>query len=285
MSFIQKSVLNHVRCSGVGLHTGAMVTVDLFPAAASNGIVVQIGSGPRTRIDDLIVQKTARCTRLIDSNGNVLDTAEHLLAALATRQISNCFLVFSGPEVPILDGCAQEWLSLIDKAGVVSQGCAAASLIITKPFTYSEGMSEYSARPGYDMLDITVEYPHPVIGRQKVVVTRAEFESLASARTFVMEADIARLKAAGLAHGGSLDNALVIGDAGPLNTEGFRFADECGRHKALDVVGDLYVCGLPIRGTITVSKPGHAANCGFLKALLASDCIAYASGQLMMEAA
>jgi UDP-3-O-[3-hydroxymyristoyl] N-acetylglucosamine deacetylase len=285
MFTVQKTIARSTSVSGIGLHSGVVTSVALHPAPAFSGIMVQIGSGPVARIETLSVYKTPRCTRLIDAAGNVLDTAEHLLAALATSQISNCVLVFSGPEVPILDGCSAEWLELISGAGLVEQVAAAAYLVVTRPFAYREGVSEYSAVPGSDKINVTIDFPHPAIGLQSITVARHEFSSLTSARTFVLEEDVVRLKAAGLAHGGSLDNALVIGASGPINPEGFRFRNECVRHKALDFVGDLYVCGLPIVGNLSVNKPGHSANAGFLAALLASDCIQLVTAHELSEAA
>jgi UDP-3-O-[3-hydroxymyristoyl] N-acetylglucosamine deacetylase len=281
----QKTFARSASISGIGLHSGVVTSVELHPAATSSGVVVQIGDGPQARIETLSVQKTPRCTRLIDAAGNILDTAEHLLAALATSQISNCVLKFSGPEVPILDGCSSEWLKLMEAAVLVEQPVEAAYLVVTRPFTYREGVSEYSAKPGADRINVEIDFPHPAIAFQHITVHRADFRSLASARTFVLEEDVARLKAAGLAHGGSLDNALVIGAGGPINPEGFRFPDECVRHKALDFIGDLYVCGFPIVGDLSVSKPGHSANAGFLSALLASDCIEIVMAHELSEAA
>lgn len=281
----QKTVSNSFTATGVGLHSGVSGRVEVKPAPVGSGIQIQIANGAILPLKDATIARTARCTRIVDGEGNTLDTAEHLLASLVMKGITNCDIVCSGPEAPILDGCCDEWLALIAAAGLTDQDAVADHYVIARPCDYQDGVSRFRATPGTDRVTVSVDFPHPAIGRQVATAERDGFWRLASSRTFVLEDEINRLRASGLATGGSLDNALVIGASGPLNEGGFRTPDECARHKALDLIGDLFVCGYPIVGDIEAFKPGHAANSGFLAALLRSGCLRLVGREALANAA
>jgi UDP-3-O-[3-hydroxymyristoyl] N-acetylglucosamine deacetylase len=266
----QRTFRQPLQVIGVGLHCGIECSVLLKPAAASTGVRVQIDGGALISIDRVHVIKTPRCTRLSDTEGNSVDTPEHLLAALALAGIDNCTIEFNSPEVPILDGCASAWLQHFTQAGIITLSASAPMFDVTSSFTFTEGGSSYVVSPGPARIIVDIEFDHPVIGRQTVDVMGGQFASLASSRTFVLEKDVSRLQAAGLALGGSFHNAVVIGDTDVLNPGGFRFEDECARHKALDLIGDMYVLGHPVVGTIRASRPSHSANASFVDALKAS---------------
>jgi UDP-3-O-[3-hydroxymyristoyl] N-acetylglucosamine deacetylase len=219
------------------------------------------------------VVKTPRCTRLSDTEGNSVDTPEHLLAALAIAGVDNCVIEFNSLEVPILDGCSTAWLQHFSSAGFVDFGVSARVFEVQEAFEFTEGGSTYSVLPGATRIVVDIDFSHPVIGRQVADVVGNQFSSLASSRTFVLEADIARLQAAGLALGGSLDNAIVIGDTDVVNPGGFRFENECARHKALDLIGDMYVLGAPVIGVVKAQRPSHSANASFVAALKASGIL------------
>lgn len=271
----QRTFRQTIHVTGVGLHSGKECNVTLKPVTAGTGILVQIADGLPISIDSVQVVKTPRCTRLSDANGNSVDTPEHLLAALAFSGVDNCLVEFSSPEVPILDGCATAWLKHFNQAGIVDFAAPAFAFEVIESFSFSEGGSSYIVSPGQARIIVDIDFDHPVIGRQTVDVSAGHFSTLASSRTFVLEADVARLKAAGLALGGSLENAIVIGDTDVLNPGGFRFEDECARHKALDLIGDMYVLGHPVIGTIRASRPSHSANASFVAALRESGVLRF----------
>lgn len=280
----QRTFRQPFQVGGVGLHSGIECGVILKPASVSTGILVQIDGGPLIPINSVHVSKTPRCTRLSDIEGNSVDTPEHLLAALSIAGIDNCVIQFNSPEVPILDGCALAWLKHFSQAGIVEYSALAETYTVIGSFSFSEGDSSYMVTPGPARIVVDIEFSHPVIGRQTVDVTGDRFLSLASSRTFVLEDDVSRLKAAGLALGGSLDNAVVIGETNVLNPGGFRFDDECARHKALDLIGDMYVLGHPVAGIVRASRPSHSANASFVSALKTSGLL-HMNTPVMSEAA
>jgi len=151
-------------------------------------------------------------------------------------------------------------------------------LLVTEEVALDVGSSRYAAAPGPFSLSCHVDFPTPHIGAQSVLVDGDGLGSLACARTFVLERDIAALRSQGLALGGSLENAVVVGDTGVLNPDGFRMPDECVRHKALDLIGDLMVLGLPVIGRFEATAPGHAANNAFAEKLVASGGLVRVSG-------
>ena len=286
MTFPRRRTFHHsFQVKGIGLHSGRECSVILKPAAASAGVVVQINGGAPLRVSDVLVDKTPRCTRLLDFEGNSVDTPEHLLAALAFTGIDNCVIEFNSSEVPILDGCASAWLQHFAQAGIIDYAAPAPMFEVTKPFTFNDNGSFYVVQPGPRRIIVDISFDHPVIGCQTIDVAGPQFGSLASSRTFVLEKDVAKLQAAGLALGGSLDNAIVVGDSDVLNPGGFRFEDECARHKALDLIGDMYVLGHPVIGTIHASRPSHSSNASFVAALKASNAMRLVNDYMMSEAA
>jgi UDP-3-O-[3-hydroxymyristoyl] N-acetylglucosamine deacetylase len=281
----QRTFRQPVRVFGIGLHSGIECSVFLKPAGVSTGVAVQINGGTKVSIDGVNVEKTPRCTRLSDVDGNSVDTPEHLLAALALAGIDNCVIEFNSNEVPILDGCASAWLQHFAHAGIIDYTAPAPMFEVGARFTFNEGGSSYLVTPGPARIIVDIDFDHPVIGRQTIDVPGFQFSSLASSRTFVLEKDVAKLQAAGLALGGSLDNAIVIGDTDVLNPGGFRFDDECARHKALDLIGDMYVLGHPVVGTIHASRPSHSANASFVAAMKTSGALRMVNDHMMSEAA
>jgi UDP-3-O-[3-hydroxymyristoyl] N-acetylglucosamine deacetylase len=256
--------------SGVGLHSGAVSTVVISPGRHG----IRIGDrGMFIALPDLEVERTPRCTRLRLASGRHLDMVEHLFAALRIAGITDVDIEVSGEEVPVLDGSARQWLSLFYGAGLTELEAPTEYLVATATVQFELGQSRYSVEPGGFHLECTIDFPIPFIGYQRVLVNEENLSSLASARTFAMEHEIAMLKANNLALGGSLENAVVVGSHGPLNPEGFRMPDECARHKALDFLGDLMVLGVPVIGRFNVNAPGHSANNAFVEAMIASGAL------------
>lgn len=266
-----------VRISGVGLHSGVGAEVVLRPNLGLGGVVLRRGdvTGGEFRLEADMVQKSPLCTLLENANGVTLSTVEHLLSALHGLRVDSVLVEINGPEVPILDGSALPWVALIDEAGRVQLDVERHWLRVTKPVVEdAEGrilLATPDARPGA-RVDCTIDFPHPMIGRQvwKGLVDETTFRrEIAPARTFVQEKDIAAAQAAGLAKGGSLQNAVVFGaDGTVLNKEGLRFPDEPVRHKVLDFMGDTFMQGQCVAGNFAVTAPGHVANNALLRKMV-----------------
>jgi UDP-3-O-[3-hydroxymyristoyl] N-acetylglucosamine deacetylase len=271
---LQRTIKKEITFQGIGLHTGKYATVKLKPAPRDTGILFY-----RSDRDALIkaginsVIDTAFATTL-GYDGVKIRTVEHLLAAAAGLGIDNLFIEVNGPEIPIMDGSATELVGIFLEAGIAKQAKKISILKITAPVEYEDAHSRILALP-YDGRAITyyMSFNHKVLGNQELSVEFDEMsfaKEIAPARTFGFLKDVEMLRANGLAKGGSLDNAIIVGDDGVLNTSGLRFSDEFVRHKVLDAVGDLSLVGLPIEGHIIMERSGHAANTNFLKKLLKS---------------
>jgi UDP-3-O-[3-hydroxymyristoyl] N-acetylglucosamine deacetylase len=265
---------------GVGVHTGAKVSVRLSPAPADTGIVF-----PRT---DLAVEIPARaeyvadtrlCTLIADPANPAarVGTIEHLMAALSAANVDNAVVEVDGPELPIFDGSAAPYSFLIDCAGVTPLAAPRPVIEVLRLVRVTQGDSWVELAPlsrdDADALHLTmtIDFPSPAIGRQSrsLCLTEDAFRrDIARARTFGLAEEIEALRAAGLARGGSLDNAVVVDGAKVLNPGGLRFADEFVRHKLLDAVGDMALAGAPLAGRFTGHRSGHALNNRLLRALL-----------------
>ncbi len=268
----QRTIKNSVSIEGIGLHSGIHCRVTINPAARDSGITF-------TRTDKPMVIKahvgsvidTAFATT-IGQNGVKIRTVEHILAALAGLGIDNASIDVDGPEIPILDGSSTEFISLILKAEIAKQGKKRPYLRILKPFIFEDGHSKIAVFPHKgSRITYSIHFHHHGIGEQRLSMDINEesfAREIAPARTFGFVKDIEYLRTNGFAKGGSLDNAIVLGDNGILNATGLRFSDEFVRHKILDTIGDFSLLGFPIYGHIIASKSGHATNVKFLKKLI-----------------
>jgi UDP-3-O-[3-hydroxymyristoyl] N-acetylglucosamine deacetylase len=274
----QNTLRERVSLSGIGVHSGAPVSISICPADAGAGISflrTNMPGSPDVEIPALAryVGSTDLCTVLGDPRGAFVGTVEHLLAALAGMGVDNAVIEIDGPEVPIMDGSARAFVDAIEQAGLQAQGARKRFIKIRKPVRVELGTSYAEFRP-YDgcRFEIAIAYDCPVIGRQAigVEVTPTSFrEEIAQARTFGYMKDVERLWAAGFARGSSLENAIVIGDGAVVNQDGLRYPDEFVRHKVLDSIGDLALAGAPIQGLYRSFKGGHKLNAMALAALLA----------------
>lgn len=271
-SFLQRRTLaRSVNVTGVGLHSGTSCSVTLYPG--SNGITFRRRGAAPSPLSMLETIATDRCTRVGFPDGSRVDTVEHLVAALSIAGITDVVVEMTGEETPILDGSSLPWLHEMSAVGVIALPGPAARLEVVAPFEFSARGAHYSVAPGALAYDVTIDFPAASIGRQNIRVEDGFIGLVADSRTFVLEHEIEALRAAGLALGGGLHNAVVIGSEGPINPEGFRHRDECVRHKTLDLIGDLFMFGLPVIGDFTVSRPGHAANGEFLRAMSAAGIL------------
>lgn len=275
--FRQHTLKTPIYCSGTGLHSGAKVSMSLHPAGPDTGIVFRRGDvrGDAAHIAARYDQvcDTRLCTTIGNDAGVSVSTVEHLMAALAGCGLDNLLVSVNGPELPIMDGSSEPFVFLIDCAGVVAQDAPRRSIRVLKTVCVEDGASTACIEPWPgSTLNIELDFETAVIGRKSIFVDQlaGSFrEELSRARTFGFLHEVEALQAAGLARGGSLENAVVISGDTVLNEDGLRFDDECVRHKALDCVGDLYLAGAPIIGHFHGVRPGHAINNRLLRTLFA----------------
>jgi UDP-3-O-[3-hydroxymyristoyl] N-acetylglucosamine deacetylase len=269
----QTTIQSAVQTQGVGLHTGVRGKLRLVPAPADTGIVFRRVDLDGFRIEACgsNVARVSYATSLM-KQGVLLSTTEHLLAAVYSCGIDNVYLDIDAIEVPILDGSAEPFMQMIDEAGIRKLRRKRRYLKVTKPVEVVEDGRCIGIYPADEFrVRCYVDFPHPMVGQQEVqmVVNSGTFRQVLSrARTFCFESDIEPLRGMGLIRGGSLENAIVLTKDGVMNGS-LRFADEFGRHKALDLIGDLALVGLPLLGRVEARKAGHALHTQLVSQLLA----------------
>lgn len=269
----QATIGKAVEARGVGLHTAVQCRLRLVPAPADTGIVFR-----RTDLDNFEVEATGRNVAKVSyatslmKRGVWLSTTEHVLAALYSCGVDNVYIEMDALEVPILDGSAQPFIEMLEEAGIRKLRKRRKFLRVIKPVEYSDGDRKIGIYPAEDFrVRCFVDFPHPMVGQQEVElkVNRETFTHLlARARTFCFLDDVERLRAVGLIRGGSLENAIVLTREGIMNGE-LRYPDEFGRHKALDLIGDLALVGRPLKALVVAHKAGHALHTVLVQRLLA----------------
>ncbi|HWI28424.1 MAG TPA: UDP-3-O-acyl-N-acetylglucosamine deacetylase [Stellaceae bacterium] len=271
----QKSLKSAIHCRGVALHSGSRVGMTLHPAGPDSGIVFRRSdrAGAEIKACWRNVVEQPLCTRLDDGEGLSVATIEHLMSALNGLEIDNAVIELDGAEVPVMDGSAAPFVFLIECAGVVEQDAPRRAIKVLKPVTVGESGKSASLSPddGFSM-SFAIDFASDAISRQDITIAvdPDTFKSdISRARTFGFLHEVDQMRAAGLARGGSLDNAVVISGHQVLNSEGLRYVDEFVRHKVLDALGDLYLAGGPIIGHFRGVRSGHALNRRLLEALFA----------------
>lgn len=255
-----------------------MSHVTVRPAAYGAGVTfirADLPGRPRLPAAWDAVGSLRLCTTL-QRGGADVSTVEHLLAALGGMGVDDAVVEVNGREVPILDGSAAPFVRMIQEAGVVQGTMPLRWIRVTRTIEVGDPARGARIEPAEGFsVDCGIDFGDQVVGRStcRWSPAREPFSQVAAARTFAFESDVAMLRAAGLARGGSLDNALVVGEHGVLNPGGTRFKDEFARHKLLDVVGDLALAGAPIRGRVVTWCAGHEVNNMLLRRLFGSrDC-------------
>ena len=274
---MQRTLKSPIFLNGVGLHSGENVNMSVRPAFSDTGIWFK-----RTDIsgvDNMIpalwdyAQQTQLCTRIVNEAGIAVSTIEHLMAALYGCGIHNAIVEIDGPEVPILDGSAVEFVEHFLKAGIVRQSAAVRALKVLKNVTVKSAGAWASLVPSSVMeMDFHIDFNDPAIGVQKRTMTLANgafVHALCDSRTFCQSADVDAMRAQGLVKGGNLNNAVVFDGHRVLSPGGLRHRDEPVRHKMLDAVGDLALAGVPILGKYIGYKAGHAISNQLLHAVFA----------------
>jgi UDP-3-O-[3-hydroxymyristoyl] N-acetylglucosamine deacetylase len=269
---VQRSLRRPVSCVGIGLHSGAKVRLSLKPAPADFGIRFRrtdLGNHeiPATVQHLAGIQLATGLTR----NEVSVETVEHLLAALVSLRVDNVLVELNSPEVPIMDGSAAPFVYLVQEAGIKVLQARRKYLKIARPIAISRGDKRIALYPS-DHFKVTysISYDHPLLRHQTrtLQITEESFiDQVAPARTFTFLKDVEMLRQNGLALGGSLENAIVLGESGVLNNA-LRFEDEFVRHKILDAVGDLALVGYPVIGHLVAHRAGHALHTEFAARIL-----------------
>jgi UDP-3-O-[3-hydroxymyristoyl] N-acetylglucosamine deacetylase len=271
----QRTLKRSVSLSGIGVHTNAPARLTLYPADANTGVQFAVhGREQPLAAHWTNVADTTLRTALGDASSVALSTIEHLLAACAGLGLDNLRVVIEGPELPAFDGSAAAFVAAIDAAGLTELTESRRQLKVLKPLRVQHGPSfaEFLPVERGLTLDIEIDFPQPVIGRQRKILSidpgtfRRE---MSRARSFGFLSDLAPLQARGLALGASLGNTVALLDDAVLNPDSLHFPDECVRHKMLDALGDLGLAGAPIIAVFRSYRGGHALNVAALRALMA----------------
>jgi UDP-3-O-[3-hydroxymyristoyl] N-acetylglucosamine deacetylase len=273
----QRTLKVPVKATGVGLHTGAKVTLELRPAPVDTGIVfrrLDLADEPGVRAAADRVTDTRLCSAIAHGRFKV-STVEHLMSALAGLGIDNLYVDLDGPEIPILDGSAAPFVFLMQSVGTEDQRAPKRFMRLLTPVEVKEGdkWARFDPYEGFKV-SFSISFDHPAISRsgQSVSFDLGETsyrKEIARARTFGFAQEVEMMRANGLALGGTLDNAVVVDEARVLNPDGLRYADEFVKHKVLDAIGDLYMIGYPLLGAFSAHKSGHELNNKLLRATLA----------------
>ncbi len=272
----QRTLKTSIHCSGIGLHSGAKVTMVLRPAPAGTGIRFlrsDIAGGPEIEALWSNAIETPLCTSIANGDGVRVATIEHLMSALYGCGIDTAIVEIEGPEVPAMDGSAGPFVFLIECAGTVEQTAPRRALRVLKRVAVQEPERSVSLSPGGGLsIDFEIDFDSRAVAHQQwyYAFGPASYKrEVARARAFGFLEDVDRLRAMGLALGGSLDNAVIIDGDRILNEGGLRFANEFVRHKVLDMVGDLYLVGGPIVAHARSVRGGHTLTLRVLRALFA----------------
>ncbi len=270
---LQRTLRRPISCVGIGLHSGHKVTLSLKPAPADSGVRFR-----RSDLGGVEVPATAQhvgginYATVLTRDAVRVDTVEHLLAAIVSLGIDNVVVELNSPEVPIMDGSAAPFIYLIQEAGIRQLASPRRYLKVLRPMALSRGDKRIALYPS-DHFKVTysIAFDHPMLRHQSRTIRLSEdsfIEEIAPARTFTFLKEVEMLRQQGLALGGSLENAVVIGDTGILNNA-LRFDDEFVRHKILDVIGDMALVGHPIIGHLVAHRGGHALHTAFAAQVLA----------------
>ena len=270
----QKTINKKISLNGVGLHTGKLVELNLIPSAPNTGIIFKRVDLKKNNIVIPLfnnVTDTTLCTTLSNEYGIKVSTIEHLMGALYGLGIDNLVVEVNSQELPILDGSAKIFVERILSAGIKSSSTPIKLIKIDKKISYTEGSKSISLNKSKvaSEIDFEIKFKNEIIGtqRNKINVFNDDLKNIFEARTFCLFEDVEKLKAAGLAQGGSLDNAIVVGEKEILNKDGLRNSKEFVNHKILDCMGDLYLSGYRIVGSLVTSEGGHRLTNKILRKL------------------
>ena len=274
----QQTISNSILVKGIGLHTGNLVELTLEPAAVDNGIKFIRVDNKNDNVIEAIwsnVSETVLSTTISNSYGVKISTIEHLMSALSGLHIDNLNIYINANEVPIMDGSSKPFVELIEEIGIKQQSKKRKLLNVKKSIEVAENNTSVKIVPNNQFsIDFEIDFPSKIVSKQscQLQLINGNYKTdIAAARTFGFEKDVNYLRSNGLALGGSLDNAVVVGENEILNKDGLRYTDEFVRHKILDSIGDLYLAGSPIIGYFYGNKSGHYLNNQLLRKLFSDE--------------
>lgn len=261
--FLQRTIRTRAEVEGIGLHTGKPAKLTFCPAPPNTGVHFvrsDLPGRPSLRAHALSVNATTMATT-VGGPAFSVSTVEHCLSTLSAFRIDNVIIELDGPEIPICDGSAKNFLEALTKVGMIEQDEPRKYAYVNQTIYYGDSNKHAYITP-YNGLRVTatIDFAHPRIGRQTMDIDINEqsfIRDIAAARTFGFMKDVEMLRSKGLALGGSMDNAIVLDDKEILNPQGLRFDDEFVRHKVLDALGDLVTLGMPLMGHVVLFKAGH----------------------------
>ena len=276
--YYRQTLASEVEIRGVGVHSGAPVCATLRPAVAGSGVVfVRADAGGVEIPANVDHIGPSFYATVLERDGVTVSTIEHLMAALYALQIDDVRVEVDGPEIPILDGSSRPFVTAVLEAGIEQLGMVREYITIVRPIVVSEDEKRIAVYPCREYrVTYAIDFDHPLLAYQELTASlwsrEAFVEKLAPARTFTFDHEVESLRRAGLARGGSLENAVVISKDGVLNP-GLRFPDEFVRHKMLDLTGDLSLIGYPLRGHVVAYRAGHDLHSRLARRILeARDC-------------
>jgi len=274
----QQTIKGSIFVKGIGLHSGQDVELKLEPAEVDDGIkFIRVDSKKNNIIEAIWsnVSETILSTTISNAHGLKISTIEHLMSALSGLHIDNLNIYINAAEVPIMDGSSRPFVDMIEKIGIKKQNKKRKFLNVKKIIEVSINNSSVKIIPNNQFsIDFEIDFPSQLVSKQscQLQLINGNYKTdIAAARTFGFEKDVEHLRSNGLALGGSLDNAVVVGENEILNKDGLRYTDEFVRHKILDSIGDLYLAGSPIIGYFYGNKSGHYLNNQLLKKLFSDE--------------
>ena len=278
----QRTLAKSVSATGVALHSGERVILNLHPAKENEGIMFRRSDlsgeqGQIIRLSPYLINDTRLSSTIVTEQGVRVGTIEHIMSALAAYGVDNVLIELSAPEIPIMDGSSLPFLYLLQDAGIIDQKAQKRFLKIIKPVEVKADGKwvKFTPHNGFKVT-LTIEFDHPVFNCSPPTFEidfagQSYVDEIARARTFGFMQEVEMMRSHNLGLGGNLSNAIVIDDNDVLNPEGLRYPDEFVRHKILDAIGDLYIVGHPIIGAFEGYKSGHAINNALLRAVLADE--------------
>ena len=274
-NLLQKTIRRKIYFSGVGVHNGRAVSMSIEPAESNTGIVFERTDLKNNNLIKAVIDNVVEsrlCTKIANSSGNFVCTIEHLMAALSALGIDNALVKINSSELPALDGSSNEYIKKIIDSGVKALNKKKKIFKVLKKVKVKNGDRFISITPS-DILsiNISINYPKTIIGHSKYFYTHTQdnfINDLSKARTYTLYEDIEKMRTAGLAIGGNLNNAIVVDKYKILNPEGLRLEKEFVKHKTLDCIGDFYLLGMQLVGNINCFAPGHNLNQQLIKEVL-----------------
>ena len=272
---LQKTLKRKINFSGVGVHSGRAVSMSIEPAEADTGIIFERTDLEKNNVIKAVIDNVVDsrlCTKIKNSSGIYVSTIEHLMAALSALGIDNAIVKINTSELPALDGSSNEYVKKIINSGIKTLNKSKKIFKVLKEVKVKSGERFISITPSNRLsINISINYPETIIGHSQYFYTHTQdnfINDLSKARTYTLYEDIEKMRTAGLAIGGNLNNAIVVDKYKILNPEGLRLEKEFVKHKTLDCIGDFYLLGMQLVGNIECFAPGHNLNQQLIREIL-----------------